>query len=291
MKTIDLDLSRTFIEFALCGSVNETASKLSLSQPAVSTQLKRFEDQFPFAIFTFQGKRKVLTRYGKDIFYSLQGTFEKLDENLRKISSSYEKAENLKLRIGLRRELIASVLKRASFKGVLEFKNLTGDQMFDSLDKREIDIAITQRKPQGRGYGARKVLSNGTHLMVHKKWLPPGIHSAEQLRNKEFIEEVPFLAYSDPPPFIGEWLSNTTLDESLFKTHVICDYWTLIAQMVSEGRGFSIVPTSIRVDSPYVKVFPIPQDTIKPVSFYAYFNPEILRIPSFKNYINLLVKN
>ena len=55
---------KLFYQVAATGSFTKAAEKLCISQPAVSSQIKRFEHEIGVQLFQQQGRGVVLTAFG-----------------------------------------------------------------------------------------------------------------------------------------------------------------------------------------------------------------------------------
>ncbi|HEY8272056.1 MAG TPA: LysR family transcriptional regulator [Pseudobdellovibrionaceae bacterium] len=61
MENIPVHLLNAFVVFNESKSIGEAAVRLQITQPALSKQLKQLEERLPNAVFTFSGRKKVLT--------------------------------------------------------------------------------------------------------------------------------------------------------------------------------------------------------------------------------------
>ena len=77
-----LNQLRIFVKVAQNQSITKASEELHLTQPAVSIQLKNFQDQFPIPLTEVVGRRLFLTEFGKEIF---------LEYNREAISSCCQK--------------------------------------------------------------------------------------------------------------------------------------------------------------------------------------------------------
>ena len=62
-----LNQLRIFLKVAQTESITKAAEVLHLTQPAVSIQLKNFQDQFEIPLTEVIGRRLYLTDFGKEI--------------------------------------------------------------------------------------------------------------------------------------------------------------------------------------------------------------------------------
>jgi LysR family transcriptional activator of mexEF-oprN operon len=77
-RDLDLNLLRVFAVVAECGSVTEAASRLYLTQPAVSAALRRLTTTVGAALFTRSGRGLALTSRGERLRASLHPHLEAL---------------------------------------------------------------------------------------------------------------------------------------------------------------------------------------------------------------------
>ncbi|MBN3724188.1 LysR family transcriptional regulator [Burkholderia sp. Ac-20379] len=64
-RNLDLDLIRTFVAVADCGSMTVAANRLHMTQGAVSQQVKRLEDTLGCLLFVRQTRKLALSRQGE----------------------------------------------------------------------------------------------------------------------------------------------------------------------------------------------------------------------------------
>ena len=65
MNNTHFELYRVLQAVAESRSFREAAEKLGISQPAVSFKIKELESLQPLPLFRLEGKRKVLTHFGR----------------------------------------------------------------------------------------------------------------------------------------------------------------------------------------------------------------------------------
>lgn len=70
---------RIFVKVAECKSVTKAADELALTQPAVSIQLKNFQDQFNIPLTQVVGRTLHITDFGKEIAVISQRALDELD--------------------------------------------------------------------------------------------------------------------------------------------------------------------------------------------------------------------
>jgi DNA-binding transcriptional LysR family regulator len=60
-------------------SITKASENMHLSQPAVSIQLKNFQDQFSMPLFELVGRRLFITDFGKEIYHAAQQILNAMD--------------------------------------------------------------------------------------------------------------------------------------------------------------------------------------------------------------------
>lgn len=89
MPLISLDIRtlRAFVSVIKTGSVTETARQLGRSQPAISLQLQRLEDQTNRRLFYYEGRRLLLTEDGDLVLSYAKSLLRQHDELLQRLAS------------------------------------------------------------------------------------------------------------------------------------------------------------------------------------------------------------
>lgn len=74
-----LNQLRIFTKIVHCQSITKASQELFLTQPAVSIQLKKFQDQFPIPLTEVVGKKLYVTDFGQEIAESALKILDELD--------------------------------------------------------------------------------------------------------------------------------------------------------------------------------------------------------------------
>ncbi|MEC8226066.1 MAG: LysR family transcriptional regulator, partial [Pseudomonadota bacterium] len=107
MKNISTDSLRTLVTVVEVGGFAKAGELLGLSQPAVSSQIKRLEDMLGHKLFKKQGQRQVLNQYGELLMPLAKQMLQQNDAILQQFTS-----ENVtgKVRLGIPSEFAARIL-------------------------------------------------------------------------------------------------------------------------------------------------------------------------------------
>ena len=105
MKTPPLNLIGSFLAFSEASSMSEAAVTLGISQPALTSHLKQFQDCFKQDVFSQQGRRKILTEYGSQLKNIFAKRFSNLETEIKALDIHYQKAEDAVIKIAGRGRL------------------------------------------------------------------------------------------------------------------------------------------------------------------------------------------
>jgi DNA-binding transcriptional LysR family regulator len=107
MKQLSLDNLRTFVTVVDLGGYAKAGEKIGLSQPAVSLQIKRLEQQLSTRLFAKQGQRQVVNQYGLRLYETAQTMLDLNDGILRQFQPTSLKG---RLRLGIPSEFATTLL-------------------------------------------------------------------------------------------------------------------------------------------------------------------------------------
>jgi DNA-binding transcriptional LysR family regulator len=107
MKQLSLDNLRTFVTVVDLGGYAKAGEKLGLSQPAVSLQMKRLEQQLSKRLFTKQGQRQVVNQAGLSVYKTALTMLDLNDGIFRQFQSTSLKG---RLRLGIPSEFATTLL-------------------------------------------------------------------------------------------------------------------------------------------------------------------------------------
>lgn len=169
-----------FKTIAELGSVSKAAEQLSLGQPALSAQLKQFEEQLGVQLFERQHKKLILTEQGRVALVYAKNIFTMGNEMLEVINDKL-KPGRVQLTIGaidsIPKHIIAQISKAALRVGPCQISIFEGrsDEILRELTAHRIDLFVSNYLPnslEARGLHHRIVLKNAV-----------GIYGAPEFKN------------------------------------------------------------------------------------------------------------
>lgn len=136
---------RVFLAVVDHDGVGEAAKALGISQPAVSTQLRRLEAELGLPLFRRSGRRLAVSDQGTEIARVLRRGFGELALTLNAVRD-IARAPAAPLRFGFSAPQIAldaaDVFRRADPRTLLELRAANSADLFAALDAYELDIIM-----------------------------------------------------------------------------------------------------------------------------------------------------
>ena len=167
-----LNQLKVFLKVTQTESITKAAEELHLTQPAVSIQLKNFQDQFEIPLTEVVGRQLYVTEFGREIAAAaeliLEGVYElnyktqahkgQLTGRLKisivstgKYVMPYFLADFLKLHPGV--ELAMDVTNKA--------------KVIESLEKNEVDFSLVSVLPDAMVVDSIKLMQNKLYLVAN----------------------------------------------------------------------------------------------------------------------------
>lgn len=157
MSHLDLHNLRAFRAIAETGSFSQAASRLHLSQPAVSKRIALLEAQLGVALFDRMGRRVLLTEAGSALLphtATVEQSFAAAAQAVRDLDGDVSGRLSLGTshHIGLHRlPPVLSAFKRRHPRVHLDIQFLDSEQAYTALAKGDIELAIATLAPDDSG--------------------------------------------------------------------------------------------------------------------------------------------
>ncbi|WP_299338583.1 LysR substrate-binding domain-containing protein [uncultured Psychroserpens sp.] len=223
-------------------SVTKASEELFLTQPAVSIQLKKFQDQFQIPLFEVVGRKIYITDFGEEISLAAEKILNEVNAiNYKALSFQGELSGMLKI-------AIVSTAKYAMPYFLTEFMNqhkgvdLSMDvtnkaEVVKSLENNLVDFAMVSTIPKHLKIDRVQLMENKLYLVGGKQYK----HNGKNV-SKTVFEKLP-LIYREQ----GSATRNQM--EYFIASHKISNYKKMelksneaLKQAVIAGLGFSIMP-------------------------------------------------
>jgi len=223
-------------------SVTKASEELFLTQPAVSIQLKNFQDQFQIPLFEVVGRKMYITEFGEEIARTAENILNEVKSiNYKALSFQGELAGKLKIAIVSTAKYVMPYFLTDfinEHKGVdlsMDVTNKT--EVVRSLENNEIDFAMVSTIPKHLKINRIQLMDNKLYLVGGKQYKSKG----KSISTKDF-EQLP-LIYREQ----GSATRNKM--EFFIASNNISTYKKMelksneaLKQAIVAGLGYSIMP-------------------------------------------------
>jgi DNA-binding transcriptional LysR family regulator len=231
-----------FLKIAELQSITKASEALHLTQPAVSIQLKNFQDQFPFPLTEVVGRQLYITDFGLEIADAVENILNEVQTiNDKTLAYKGQLSGRLKISVVSTGKYVMPYFL-SEFMKLHEGVDLTMDvtnksRVVESLEMNEVDFALVSVLP-------KKLTVDKIELMENKLLFlaSSGLELKKDMTRKKLFEEIP-LIYREP----GSATRNA------METFIIKNKFTVrkkmeltsneaVKQAVLSGLGCSIMP-------------------------------------------------
>ena len=237
-----LNQLQIFLKIVETESVTKAAGQLYLSQPAVSMQLKKFQDQFDIPLTEVVGRKIYITDFGREIAAAAEQIILQVDAiNHRTLAYKGQLAVRLKLSVVSTGKYVMPYFLSdfmQQHSGVELIMDVTNkSKVIESLENNEVDFSLVSVLPTGLQVEKLDLLQNKLFLVGNAK-----AKFGKEIRGKDIFRDLP-LIFREP----GSGTRQTM--EKFIERHHIAAVKKMeltsneaVKQAVLAGLGFSIMP-------------------------------------------------
>ncbi len=237
-----LNQLQIFLKIVETNSITKASEELHLTQPAVSIQLKNFQDQFDIPLSEIVGRQIYITDFG----YEIAKAAEEIIAQVQAINNktlAYKGQLTGRLRISvvstgkyIMPYFLADFMKKNT--GVTVHIDVTNkDKVIESLDKNEVDLALVSILPSTLQVEHLDLMQNKLYLVgnTERKF-------KKTIFKKDIFHELPLI--------FREAGSGTrkTMEKFIEKNHIAVQKKMeltsneAVKQALLAGLGYSIMP-------------------------------------------------
>ena len=281
---------RIYLKVTETLSITKTAEKLNLTQPAISIQLKNFQDQFDYPLIEIINKKIQVTGLGKEIAIAAESIITEID-NINYKSQNYKNklAGHLKLAIVSTGKYIMPYFLSAYLKqnsGVDLTMDVTNySKVLSSLLQYEIDFALISHDPENIKFEKFDLISNELFLVGNETMTSPTI-GGKSITDSTFL----FREEGSRTRLVME--NFITKNKIKIKKKIELTSNEAVKQAVIAGLGLSIMPLiGIRneIENGTLKVIPMKGLPIQTTWRLIWLKEKKLS-PIAESYLNYLTK-
>ncbi len=253
-----LNQLRIYLKITQTLSITKSAEQLNLTQPAISIQLKNFQQQFDYPLIEIIQKKIHVTALGKEIAQAAESIINEIDNiNYRSQNFKNKLAGHLKIAIVSTGKYIMPYFL-AKFLKENKSVDLTMDvtnksKVIRSLLQNEIDFALVSILPENIQVNKFDLIENELFLVGNK--------SSENLKNinKDF-ENLPFILREEGSGTRQVMEKFIQENKIKIKKKIELTSNEAVKQAIIAGLGYSIMPLiGIRneIETGRLKIIPI----------------------------------
>ncbi|WP_149277333.1 LysR family transcriptional regulator [Pareuzebyella sediminis] len=231
-----------FLKISQIQSITKASEELNLTQPAVSIQLKNFQDQFPIPLTEVVGRKLYITDFGNEIAQAAENILNQVDAiNYRTLAFQGNLSGRLKISVASTGKYVMPYFLSDFMKlhsGVDLIMDVTNKtKVVKNLERNEVDFALVSVLP-------KKMKINRVALMPNKLFY---VGSTElKFKNsptkKKLFGSLP-LIYREPGSATRNAMENfISKNKFSIRKKIELTSNEAVKQAVLSGLGYSIMP-------------------------------------------------
>jgi LysR family transcriptional regulator, low CO2-responsive transcriptional regulator len=237
-----LNQLRIFSKVAQLQSITKASEELYLTQPAVSIQLRNFQDQFQIPLTELIGRKLYVTDFGKEIAIAAEKILNEVHAiNYKTLAYKGQLSGKLKIAIVSTAKYIAPYFVAGFLKehqGIELLLDVTNKQkVLENLDKNEIDFAMVSVLPD-------RLSVNHIELMPNKLFLVGNNDKvfAKKKHDYKVFRELPII-YREPGSGT-RYVMEQFIEEKKLKVQKKFELTSneAVKQALLAGLGYSFMP-------------------------------------------------
>ncbi len=233
---------QVFLKITQTKSITKASIELNLTQPAVSIQLKNFQNQFEIPLTEVVGRQLFVTDFGKEIAVAAERILDEVYAlNFKTIAHKGQLAGRLKISIVSTGKYVipyflADFLKQhQGIELILDVTNKA--KVLESLEKNEIDFSLVSVLPNHLQIEKAELMQNKLYLIgnTERKF-------ESKFYSKSILEELP-LIFREPGSgtrYVVEKFIERNHLQVIKKMELTSN--EAVKQAVIAGLGYSIMP-------------------------------------------------
>ena len=233
---------RIFLKITQTQSVTKASEELHLTQPAVSIQLKNFQDQFDIPLTEVVGRKIYITDFGREIAESVENILNQVNTiNHKTLKFKGQLAGRLKLSVVSTGKYVmpyflsAFIRQHDGIELLMDVTNKT--RVVESLENNEVDFSLVSILPATLNIEKLDLLQNKLYLVGNTE---------QKFKKSPYSKDI----FKDLPLIYREKGSGTrqTMETFIQRNHIhVLKKMELtsneaVKQAVLAGLGYSIMP-------------------------------------------------
>jgi DNA-binding transcriptional LysR family regulator len=182
-----------FLKITQTQSITKAAAELYLSQPAVSIQLKNFQDQFDIPLTEVVGRKLYITDFGKEIATVAGRILNEVQHiNFKTLAYNGQLFGKLKMSVVSTGKYVIPYFLSEFLKandGIELLMDVTNkSKVIESLEKNEVDFSLVSILPEKIGVEKVPLMQNKLYLVANtqKKY-------TQKIHDRSIFKDLPFI--------------------------------------------------------------------------------------------------
>lgn len=256
-----LNQLRIFLKIAQTQSITKAAAELHLTQPAVSIQLKNFQQQFDIPLTEVVGKRLFVTDFGKEIALSAEHILNEVYAiNYKTVAYKGQLSGRLRISVASTAKYLIPFFLGPFLKKYPEIELMLDvtnkSRVVENLEKNEVDFSLVSVLPEHLRLQTMKLMPNQLFLVGNFEEEKPASSNPQ-----EVFSSIPLI-------FREEGSATRRTMERFLEQYQISVRKKMeltsnaaIKQAILAGLGFSIMPLiGLKNELTYQQMQVIPVD-------------------------------
>lgn len=182
-----------FLKIAQTGSVTKAADELHLTQPAVSIQLKNFQEQFDIPLTEVVGRKIYITDFGREIAEAAENIINQVHAiNYKTLAYKGQLAGRLKISVVSTGKYVMPyfltdfMIQHSGVELLMDVTNK--NKVIDNLENNEVDFVLVSVLPEGLNIEKLDLLQNKLFLVGRNIE-----GTGKDIQTKELLAHIPLI--------------------------------------------------------------------------------------------------
>jgi DNA-binding transcriptional LysR family regulator len=281
LGNIPFYLIESFLAAAQAESFQVAGERLQLTQSALSRQMQLLESSLPHKVFTMDGRKKVLTKYGQTLYDILEPQFSQTQGLIKQAALLFSEPKKAHIKICGRGELLDTIAQNLRFAGSVSFHSMDSLSAEKAVLARKCDIGIVHAVADSAELVLKPFFVSRLRIVVPKALLRNKPDSKRELAEK--LQNMPCLNYKNEDPAAEKFLSEWGIEfKNLNVARTYSNYSSLL-EMVHANLGWAIIPSNMEISESQNHCFQLSGRSADERQFYLCFRRELKDASWFKD--------
>jgi len=233
---------KIFLKIAEKQSITKASEELHLTQPAVSIQLKNFQDQFSLPLTEVVGRKLFITDFGKEIADAAEKILNEVYAiNYKTLFYEGQLAGRMKISVVSTGKYVIPYFLSAFMKEhsgidlIMDVTNKT--KVVESLEKNEVDFALVSVLPKKLKIDRVELMENKLFFVGQSGSIATGMQD-----KRKFFEELPLIFREQGSATRGAMEGFIANNRFSIRKKMELTSNEAVKQAVIAGLGYSIMP-------------------------------------------------